>query len=279
MRIVIIIPAYNEEALLSETLDSLIKQTKLAEKLLVVNDNSTDGTEQILQQYSGQHNFIEYINLTSENIHEPGSKVVRAFNEGLKHLDNQFDIICKFDADLIFPTNYLETIEQHFINDQKVGLAGGFCYIEKNGSWKIEGLTSKDHIRGALKAYRKECFEQIGGLKTAMGWDTVDELLAKYKGWKVSTDESLQVKHLKPTGSMYSSSAKLKQGEAFKKMRYGLWLTLIATAKLAIKKKSFSFFFNGIKGYLKYKGDYLVTSEEGKFIRKYRWRKIKSRLF
>jgi hypothetical protein len=59
----------------------------------------------------------------------------------------------------------------------------------------LENLTDKDNIRGAFKAYRKECFEAIGGLKPAMGWDTVDELLCRFYNWKIKTDATLHVKH------------------------------------------------------------------------------------
>ena len=79
-----------------------------------------------------------------------------------------------------FPQNYLEQLSTHFKENNQLGMASGFCYIEKNGEWILENLTRKDHIRGALKAYRKDCFLQIGGLKPSMGWDTVDELLAKF---------------------------------------------------------------------------------------------------
>ena len=86
-------------------------------------------------------------------------------------------------------------------------MTSGFCYIEKHGNWILENLTRKDHIRGALKAYRRDCFLEIGKLKPSMGWDTVDELLAKYYRWKVLTDESLHVKHLKPTGISYNKAS------------------------------------------------------------------------
>ena len=79
-------------------------------------------------------------------------------------------------------------------------MASGFCYIEKSNNWILENLTRRDHIRGGLKAYRKDCFTEIGKLKSSMGWDTVDELLAKYYKWDILTDDSLHVKHLKPTG-------------------------------------------------------------------------------
>lgn len=170
MKYYIVIPSYNEEALIPLTLQSLISQTVLPSKIVVVNDNSTDKTAEIVLEYAKENPFITLVNKTSENIHLPGSKVIQAFQKGFETLDENYDLIVKLDADLIFPTNYFETIIKHFQSDNRIGMAGGFCYIEKNGDWVLENLTDKDHIRGALKAYRKECFQQIGGLKPAMGW-------------------------------------------------------------------------------------------------------------
>ena len=271
----IVIPAHNEEAYLAKTLQSLVDQTFLPKKIVIVNDNSTDKTQNIIDLFSEKHLFISGVINKSEAIHTPGSKVINAFNKGLVSLDENYDVICKFDADLIFPSNYLEKIRESFEKNPSCGMSGGFCYIEKNTSWILESLTNKDHIRGALKAYRKECFSQIGRLKNTMGWDTVDELLAQYHGWQVCTDESLHVKHLKPTGKSYSEKAKHKQGEAFYKMRYGFWLSFIASTKLAFAKKSFSFFNNSLQGFYKAKNKklpFIVSEEEGVFIRNLRWR-------
>jgi len=273
----IIITAHNEELYLSETLQSLIEQTLLPKKIVVVNDASTDATQNIIEQFVEKYASVETIFHNSEKKHAPGSKVINAFYKGFETLDNGFDILCKFDADLVFPKDYLEKISKIFQSDPKIGIAGGFCTIEKDGKWILENLTNKDHIRGALKAYRKECFEQIGGLKSSIGWDTIDELLAQYHGWKIKTDISLQVHHLKPTGKFYAKSARKRYGEAFYRMRYGFWLTLIATAKLASKKKSFRFFIDSMKGYSKAKKqavEYIVSEKEGKFIRNLRWKNI-----
>ncbi len=279
MNFYIVIPAHNEERYLRQTLASLTAQTLSAKKIVVVNDHSTDGTQAIIDTFSAAHSNILSVAISSEENHAPGSKVINAFYKGLELLDNHFDIICKFDADLIFPTNYLEKISEVFSENPQCGMAGGFCYIEKDDTWVLENLTNQDHIRGALKAYRKECFTQIGGLKPTMGWDTVDELLAQYHQWEVITCSNLQVKHLKPTGKIYSKKAKLKQGQAFKKIRYGLLLTLIASAKLAIKKKNLFYFWNCIQGYFSIKNEYIVSVEEGRFIRKLRWSNIKKKLF
>ena len=282
MRVYIIIPAHNEEKYIHNTLASLCNQTVLPDKILVVNDNSTDNTEEIIKGYIAKNKFLNILNISSSGEHIPGSKVINAFNAGLNELDENYDIICKFDADLIFPENYIETIISYFKKDDRIGLVGGFCFIDKNGEWTLENLTNEDHVRGALKAYRKNCFKDIGGLKTSMGWDTVDELLAQYHNWQIVTDKNLKVKHLKPTGKTYNKKAKYKQGEAFYRLRYGLVITMIASLKLALLKRKPLFFLDYIKGYFQAKKanlPFLVSEKEGKFIRKLRWKKIKEKLF
>ena len=281
MNYYIIIPAHNEEAFIALTLKSLISQTVLPTKVVVVNDNSTDKTAEIVTAFAKENSFITLVNSSSEAIHLPGSKVIQAFHKGFETLDDQYDIIVKLDADLILPDNYFESIIKHFKSDTAIGMAGGFAYIEKNGEWVLENLTDKDHIRGAFKAYRKKCFQDIGGLKPAMGWDTVDELLAKFYNWKVITDASLIVKHLKPTGANYNKTARYKQGEAFYTLGYGFLITAIASAKLAMMKKKPLLFLDYIKGFWKAKWDkkpLLVSEEQATFIRQYRWKKMKDKI-
>jgi glycosyltransferase involved in cell wall biosynthesis len=281
MNYYIVIPAHNEEAFIALTLQSLSEQTLLPAKVVVVDDNSTDKTSEIVNEFTSKFPFISLVKKTSEAIHLPGSKVIQAFHKGFETLDENYDIIVKLDADLILPKNYFETIINTFKSDPKIGMAGGFAYIEKNNDWILENLTDKDHIRGAFKAYRKECFLQIGNLKPAMGWDTVDELLCKFYGWKVVTNQSLKVKHLKPTGANYNKTARYKQGEAFYSLGYGFLITSIASAKLAMLKKKPLLFFDYIKGFWKAKSakkPLLVTAEQAKFIRNYRLKKMKEKL-
>ena len=282
MKYYLIIPTYNEEKFISLTLQSLVEQTVLPSKVVVVNDNSIDNTAAIIEEFAKKYPWISLVNKVSNAIHLPGSKVIQAFHEGEKHIDENYDILVKIDADLIFPSNYFETIINHFQSDERIGMVGGFCYIEKDGRWILENLTDKVQIRGALKAYRKATFKEIGGLKPAMGWDTVDELLCKFYNWKIVTDESLHVKHLKPTGARYDKTARYKQGEAFYTLGYGFLITAIASAKLAMMKKKPLLFIDYIKGFWKAKSErkpLLVTTEQAKFIRKYRLQKMKEKLF
>lgn len=283
MKFGIVIPAHNEEHNIAQTLDSLLHQTHKASQIIVVDDASTDNTPSIVSDFTASHPEVVLKKKESADpAHLPGSKVIAAFEYGAVALKDDIDVICKFDADLIFPTNYLEVVKNTFEADEKVGMAGGFCHIVQDGEWVLENLTSKDHIRGALKAYRSACFDQIGGLRMAMGWDTVDELLAQYYGWRIVTLPELAVKHLKPTGYNYNIKARYKQGRAFYRMRLRLLLSFLASAKLAFNKGSLPYFFNTLWGFMlawKNRDSFLVDKDQGRFIRRLRYRKIKEKLF
>lgn len=277
MRVYIVIPAYNEEKYISATLESLITQTYLPTKICVVDDNSTDATATIIEKFTSEYDFISSCKTDFENRHLPGSKVVHSFQYGLATLDDNYDIICKFDADLIFPSNYIETIVQAFASNPKLGMAGGFCYIQNGEQWVLENLTGPDHIRGALKAYRKACYNEIGGLIPAMGWDTLDELLALFYDWEIKTLAELKVKHLKATGQNYHKASRFQQGKAFYQMRYRWLLTFLAAAKLSVRRKSFQYFWYCMLGFTKafiQRESFLVTKEQGRFIRSFRWKGI-----
>lgn len=263
-------------------LESLTKQTILPRKVVVVNDNSTDKTSEIISEFSNKHDWISILNISSSELHVPGSKVIKAFNSGLETLDDRYDIICKFDADIFLPDNYLEKIINLFRSDEKIGIAGGLAFVKKKDNWVYETIASKDHVRGPFKAYRKSCFEDIGGLKESIGWDTVDTFLAKFYGWKVKTDKNLHVKHLKPTGKNYNKKSKFSFGVGLYKMRMGFTLSCLSALKSYINKRSISYCFNTIRGYLKAKlnkTEFIVTKEQGRFIRKLRWKGIFNKLF
>ena len=65
---------------------------------------------------------------------------------------------------------------------------------------KLE-VNPKFHVRGATKIYRRACWEAIGGLWRAPGWDTIDEVKANMLGWKTYSFEELHLIHHRFTGS------------------------------------------------------------------------------
>lgn len=280
MRFLIIIPAHNEETNLSFTLDSLLQQSQKDFKVVVVNDGSTDKTSEVIRRYTASDARFETITLQKSE-HQPGSKVVHAFKSGLQTqaIDN-FDIICKFDADIILPENYLQAVENAFINNPEYGLVGGLLYVEKEGNWVYEGNSNKHHVRGPMKAYRKECFLQMGGLRETLGWDNIDAILLKNKGWKEIVLSQLHVKLMKIKGADYTIKPADYYGRYFYFLGLNRLMAYIASSKEAMKSKSLSFFFDIISSYEHCKSRKLelkITKEEQKVINDQRWEMLKKK--
>ena len=279
MKFLIIIPAYNEEESILYCLKSIENQNFQDFYCIVVNDNSTDNTAQIVS------NFIEdkdrfYLlerkeNLHLENTHSPGAKVIRAFNFGLNSQDlRDFDIICKFDADIIFPTHYLEEINKVYEENPQIGMASGLVYIEKDGRWQFENLSSKNHVRGPIKSYRKSCFMEMGGLKEILGWDNIDVMLCKMYGFETLTLKKLWVKHLRPTAYKYKNQKAEKLGEYFYNIGLSFPLAVISSLKSSFRNKSFLEFFITMRTFLRQNSPRILTKKEIQFIRNLRWREM-----
>lgn len=273
----IVVQAHNEEKFLPLFLESVCSQNLLPEEMILVDDNSNDRTKKIMFRYQNKNDFIRVFSHKSSNEHMPGSKVVNAFLFGYSKLSKPFDFILKLDADLILPVNYFHLMSNAFSNP-RVGIAGGtLTELSKKGTWENAHPMKKNHVRGGLKAYSSDCYRKIGGLIPEMGWDTIDEILATYHGFEVKIFNNLKVKHLRPIGNVYSRNSSFLQGEAFYKMRYGIIIGSLACVKGFIIKRSLSFLLWSIlgllNGYLR-KRSYIVTKDQGEFIRRYRLKSI-----
>ena len=297
MKFLIIIPAHNEENNISFCLESLKKQNFQDFVCMIVNDGSTDRTSEIINNFKNQDSRFRVLDLEKSE-HSPGAKIVRTFDKGLETVDwKSFDVICKYDADIVFPRNYLEKINQVFVTNPKAGIVSGLVYIKnykqnpeiknlrnpnenwldfsnKNNEWIFENLSSKNHVRGPIKAYRKECFEDMNGLRAVLGWDNLDILLAKKHGWDVVTIKDLWVKHLRPTAYKYKSQKAEKLGQYFYNIGLSLPLAIISSAKSSFKNRSAKEFFITINSFLKQKERQNLSTEEIKFIRNLRWKEF-----
>jgi len=282
LKFLIIIPAHNEEKNLPFTLDSLQAQSHGGFKIVVVNDGSTDQTSEVIKNYVQNDSRFETVNL-QKSAHQPGSKVVAAFKKGLETQNiHDFDIICKFDSDIILPENYLQKISESFLNNKDYGLVGGLLFIEKNGEWIYEGNSNKNHVRGPMKAYRKECFIEMGGLRETLGWDNLDAIILKSLGWKEVVLPELHVKLIKVKGADYTIKPADYYGRYFYFMGLNRFLTYVASAKEASKIKSPSFLIQIIKAYENCRSQKLelkISRKEQLIVNQQRWEQFKNKWF
>ncbi len=291
MKFLIVIPTHNEEKNILFCLESLKNQTFRDYEIVVVNDGSTDKTQEVVSSFISDPMISDKFSILNleKSEHEPGAKVVRTFNKGLEKADlSRFDIICKFDADIVFPENYLKKVNAIYEENPKAGMVSGIVKIKKSvfekklafdfkdekRHWIFENISSKNHVRGPIKSYRKQCFEDMNGLRPVLGWDNIDVMLAKKHSWEVVTIKDLWVKHLRPTAYKYKNQKAEKLGEYFYNIGLSLPLTVVSSAKSALKNKSLSEFFITLKSFLKQNGKRKLSDEEIKFIRNLRWNQM-----
>lgn len=279
MNYIVIIPAYNEAQNIEGTIHAIICQTKLPLQLIVVNDGSSDRTPDIVLPFTLRYPWIKLVNNPVKSGHLPGAKIVRAFYKGYETIKEDFDVIVKLDADIILPVNYFKAILKIFEDHPKVGIAGGVNLVEKNGQWVYEDFADRDHVKGAYKAYRKACFEDIGGLKVSLGWDSVDELLARYHGWEIQTDPNLVIKHLRLRGTSTGFVKVMeKMGRAMYRMRYGLFITFTSAIKAGMVNQPYGWTGLAVlRGWFLawlQKDAFIVSAAEGKFIRNFRIKRM-----
>ena len=95
---VLVTPSRNEEALIEKTIESVIHQTVLPLKWVIVNDGSTDSTGAIAERYAAKHNWIEVVNRPVRKERNFAAKV-HAFNAGQERIkDINYEIIGNLDS-------------------------------------------------------------------------------------------------------------------------------------------------------------------------------------
>lgn len=233
----VISPVKDEAAHFSRTAESLLAQTHRPVRWIVVDDGSDDGTAEIADEYAKRHPWITVIRLTPGTRRARGAPVVRAFNAGLAALEQAAEFVVKLDGDLFLPSHYFDWVARAFAADPRVGIAGGLVYVFDKGAWKLERVNVRT-VHGAVKAYRTQCLDDIGGLKESMGWDGIDEYGARARGWQTWVLSELQVLHFKQRGSAQPAlSARWEEGRGSHYMGYIWPLVLLRVGYRALVEK------------------------------------------
>ncbi|MCP4538177.1 MAG: glycosyltransferase family 2 protein [Chloroflexi bacterium] len=198
---IVITPVKNEAEFIEKLIQSIVQQTIKPREWIIVNDGSTDQTEEIVNKYVTKHSWIKLLNREDRGFRQRGKGIVETFYVGFEALTTQdYDFIVKLDGDLSFESTYFESLLLEFARNPKLGIAGGGLYEQPDGKkWVL--YTVKNHVRGATKMYRRACFEAIGGLVPAMGWDGIDEWKSLTLGWEVQSFFEYQMFHYRYTGT------------------------------------------------------------------------------
>jgi poly-beta-1,6-N-acetyl-D-glucosamine synthase len=195
---ILITPARNEDAFIEQTIQSVISQTVLPLRWIIVSDGSTDGTDEIVQKYSAQYHWIELVRMPDRTERHFAGKV-HAFDAGYARVrDLRYGIIGNLDGDITFEEDYFSYLLNKFRENPNLGIAGTpFREGEQQYDYRF---TSIEHVSGACQLFRRECFEEISGYIPLKGGgvDLVACITARMKGWETRTFlEKTSVHHRK----------------------------------------------------------------------------------
>jgi glycosyltransferase involved in cell wall biosynthesis len=194
---VLITPARDEAAYIRKTLESIVNQTVLPLKWVIVSDGSTDGTDEIVKEYADRYHFIELVRMPERKERHFGGKV-NAFNAGYARVQSfKFEIIGNLDGDSSFEADYIEYLLRKFAENPRLGVSGT-NYVED--SWdnclKHDYRFANIHdVTGQCQLFRRAAFDAIGGYQPSKhgGVDLIATVSARMRGWetRVYTDRVL----------------------------------------------------------------------------------------
>lgn len=282
---VLITPARNEDAYIENTLRSVVSQTILPEKWVIVSDGSIDRTDDIVADYAENWSFIELLRVTGDRQRNFGSKG-RAFLRGYERLEGlQYDFIGNLDADISFGHDYFEKLLAKFKQDATLGIGGGFLHEEIDGRFVPRVINRTTSVPNAVQFFRRACYEQTGGFIPLEygGEDWYADVMARSLGWRVESFSDMEVCHLRRTlTSDNLLNIAVRQGKMDYSLGSGPVFEAFKCLVLFQKTKSISFAMCRFGSYLLscYRGEKRPVSDGFvRYIREEQSEKIRRALF
>jgi glycosyltransferase involved in cell wall biosynthesis len=205
---VLITPARNEAKFIELTLKSVVSQTVLPLKWVIVSDGSTDGTDEIVERYAAEHSWIELLRMPARQERHFAGKVL-AFNAGYQMVAGlPYEVIANLDGDVSFEPDYFEFLLEKFVEFPDLGVVGTPF---REGDFQYDyRFTSIEHVSGQVQIFRRACFEQVGGFipRKIGGVDLVAVITARMRGWQTRTFLEKTYEHHRQMGT--ATAGKLK---------------------------------------------------------------------
>ena len=206
MRLVICVCFLNEERYLPAFLETVAAQTRLPDRLLLVDDGSTDRSPEIVGAFAEEHAWARVLARPPrppERDRLAQANEYKAFLWAAGEIDEPHDVVAKMDADLRLNPHLIESVMGAFEAEPRLGIAGGPLSVEEPDGTLRRERSPADHVRGPNKFYRRACLDEIMPVPAIAGWEAIDEAKAHMRGWETRMIElpGGDTVHLRPTGA------------------------------------------------------------------------------
>jgi glycosyltransferase involved in cell wall biosynthesis len=218
----------------------MASQTMLPERWLIVDTGSSDGTPALAADLARRHAWIEGLGNGETDGPMRGGPIVRAFEAGVARIDADGlpDVVVKLDADLELDPDYFERLLAAFAADPSLGIASGVCTELQEGSW-VPLYGTRDHVWGAARSYRRECLQTVFPLEQRQGWDEIDAIKARLRGWRTATLFDLPFRHVRSEGERDGQRRRwVDKGQSAHYMGYRPSYMLLRTVYRSVREPS-----------------------------------------
>jgi glycosyltransferase involved in cell wall biosynthesis len=229
-RYILVTAARNEEATIEKTIQSVIAQTVLPERWVIVSDGSTDRTDEIIKKYEADYSFISLCRREADVNRNFASKVY-AIRAGVDKINGtKYDLLGNLDADITFEPGYYEKLLDIFRDNPRLGIAGGIVCEFRDEKWVSQHTNVEWSAAGGIQMFRRQCYDAIGGYLPLHkgGEDAIAEVMARKQGWEVKTFPQLEVFHHRESGTANHSfyAGRIHLGAYRYSLGYMLWFEI-----------------------------------------------------
>lgn len=234
----LVTPARNEAQYIELTIRSMIAQTLVPLKWVIVSDGSTDGTDEIVGKYLNDYKWIELVRMPERKERHFAGKV-HAFRAGYELVkDIGADVVGNLDADVSFEPGHFEFLIGKMGENPRLGVAGAPF---REGTFQYDyRIQNIENVWGGCQLFRKECFEAIGGYTPLKGGgiDHLAVLSARMHGWQTRTFTESVCQHHRVMGTALHGglNAKVRQGQKDHTMgNHPLWQAFRAIYQMKLR--------------------------------------------
>jgi poly-beta-1,6-N-acetyl-D-glucosamine synthase len=237
-KLLLVTPAFNEAKYLDVVVAAVCEQARRPDEWVIVDDGSTDETPRVLERAVNGHPWIRSIRLPVIEVGDTdrleAGRPAKAFSAGVRAATVDWEYVGKLDADIELAPDYYAVLLGRMDADAKLGMtAGRLVEPVSQGAVRVVSVPSH-HVPGAITVYRRSCFDEIGGVRGSLGWDSVDEILARMQGFTTRSYEDVAATHLRPTGAVSGVvRGRARHGRAAWIVHYPIYFVLLRSLKLA----------------------------------------------